>query len=628
MAFFVLLATGWAWAGSTIYVAPTAMGSGNGSSQANAASYTSASFWSNVQTSLQSSATTVNFLAGSYSETLTLSGIGNATNHLTLQGINATDVIFNGSNANNIVLSSGSQNMTIKSLNFRGDATWQSLVIQGTTAASHDIVIDSCSWQDMSKLSMGAIGGTHDVYNVTIQNSTFLRSGKNSGSHYLYIAYGAHDFTVQNNTFMDCTGDYVRFRDRAEYSKIIGNNFISTNASSNFSMISIPAINDVNPGNELITQNLLISGNSFSYATTTSGTRTAVQVITSGYDPLGYHYLFTAEDGATLLSGTMNQKQAVLLNSAGLDLSNMKVSGNTYTNVQYAGSLVSKAAYGAVSRGWTGTASVSELFNSNPGANLAAHPLLTSEDFSTERDNALPAATAVESLLAERGAMVVNSLTNKAGTGNGCRIYDRTTADAAILEYNFVDSTSSQMDSAKISFKFALNDTFLNDSSQLNFAVGSYNDSFVAKLGTATARPFNIGIRNNGQVWLTGTTSVTGTYDRFGANTLTLFMNDDQNDIMTFIGTDNIAHQLEPNQVALFLDDSYIGFVNFTNTGIWNSSENNLGRLGFFTNITTQTDYIVDDLAVEMVPEPGTILILLSAACIRLIRRQRRSRHE
>jgi len=69
----------------TLYVAPTALGNGSGSSPANAAVYTNIGFWGGVQTTLSSNAVAVRWLDGQYNSAgLNLTAMGDPNHPLTL----------------------------------------------------------------------------------------------------------------------------------------------------------------------------------------------------------------------------------------------------------------------------------------------------------------------------------------------------------------------------------------------------------------------------------------------------------------------------------------------------------------------------------------------------------------
>ena len=88
--YLTLTAVGAPITNNTYWVAPTAAGTGDGSSPANAAGYLDGGFWGGIQSLLQATNVTVNFVDGTYNAgTLNLNDMGNPLHGLTLQAVNS-----------------------------------------------------------------------------------------------------------------------------------------------------------------------------------------------------------------------------------------------------------------------------------------------------------------------------------------------------------------------------------------------------------------------------------------------------------------------------------------------------------------------------------------------------------
>src|SRR5258708_23283362 len=107
-------------AGLNYWAAPVAAGTGDGSSQANAANYLNSTFWSAVQVEIAVIDVTVNFLDGNYNAgTLNLNDMGNPLHRLLLQAQNRYGAAFS-TTGNTIVGITGWQNIEFYGILFTG----------------------------------------------------------------------------------------------------------------------------------------------------------------------------------------------------------------------------------------------------------------------------------------------------------------------------------------------------------------------------------------------------------------------------------------------------------------------------------------------------------------------------
>ncbi|GEM_PF-808780 len=351
------------------YVAPNSMGTADGLTAANASDFLDPSFWTAIQSSLQTQPVVVKFVAGDYiraytEQSLILNEMGHYRNNLLLEG-DAGHTIFTaptGYVTKTIMFSLvNCQNISVKNFHFTGNGSVDYVFRVTSTSGktSKNILIENCRWEDMRGIVYGASGTASGTSYVTFKNCTFKRIGLNAGSHMIYNAYDAHHISVIDSHFEDCTGDYVRFRDNLDYAIVKGTTFIRNPGFNSYPFISMPLFNDVNPGDEIFATNYSFTDNTFTNATA------AIQFFSQGYDPADRNHLLTAQEGAMLTSGTDQQKKDVLLNNYKINTDLVRINNNTYNNISKQVILVSNIGYGSVSKGWTGEANISGLFNNS-----------------------------------------------------------------------------------------------------------------------------------------------------------------------------------------------------------------------------------------------------------------------
>lgn len=360
----------------TLFVAPTKLGTGSGTTKENAADFLSASFWSSVKSHLASKSVKVQFQEGEYlraytEKPLEIESTGNATNKLILSG--SKGVIFNAPADLNLATKShllriaSSQNVIIYNIHFTGHGKLN-YAMPIRNPSSKNIIVDSCSWIDMRGIVYGASGCHSQANNVIYQNCTFKRIGATSGAHMIYNAYDVSRISVINCLFEDCPGDYVRFRDNADYC-LVANSIFKRNYFAAYpergGFISMPVFNDVNPGDEFFATNYAFYNNQF----INNSTIQVASVFTfycSGFTPPNYDYLLTGAEGVNLTRGTTSEKLEILQNNFGIDVTKIRISGNSYTgNTKYIFSITSVANYGSVSKGWAGTVDIENLIPVN-----------------------------------------------------------------------------------------------------------------------------------------------------------------------------------------------------------------------------------------------------------------------
>ncbi|MGX5817162.1 hypothetical protein ACWKWU_03145 [Chitinophaga lutea] len=322
-------------------------------------------FWAGVQTALASGPVDVIFASGTYTRTatLTLSNLGDSTNLLTLKAATAGSAVIDGAIAK-LMNVNVCKNVRLEGLKFTGATTGYALTI----VRSQDVAIENCQFIDLPSVGYGALGVHYETTNrVLVRGCTFARVGYDSHAHMIYGAYGIQRLSVVGNSFTDCSGAFVRFRgDLSSKGVVYDNDFISTGTyltGLNPVFVEVPVFNDVNPGNERMGTEFVVTKNTFSYGTAGSQTtRYALVFHHSGFNPVDRNYLISAADATTLNSGTVTQKRTIMSSQLGLDGNEIHFGGNTNTNVQY--NVVYRCWNGYGSTGpWTGVASIGTAVN-------------------------------------------------------------------------------------------------------------------------------------------------------------------------------------------------------------------------------------------------------------------------
>jgi len=358
------------------YVAPSAIGNGSGDSKENAADFLNDSFWTQVNNKLKYTSVEVRFIPGTYSrafteKSLTLENLGSAIYQLTLTGSQEVRFTAPGGypDKNQMIRIDGCQNMVVSNFHFTGNGRIGYALRVITTATStlpnKNIVIEDCTWKDMRGVIYGATGcyGT-ETSHVTFKNCTFFRVGIDSHSHHMYHAHGASHITIMDSRFEDCTGDYVRFRDRCDFGIVKNCMFIRNQGYTNRPFIAVPLFNNANPGDEYFATNYSFTGNSF-FNKNMQNTTNAIYFGHWGFSTKDFSCLLTEQEGIILTSGTKEAKADLLKSHFGLDMAKIRITNNAYERVVNRVALISQASYGSTSLGWAGTADIADLPNAN-----------------------------------------------------------------------------------------------------------------------------------------------------------------------------------------------------------------------------------------------------------------------
>jgi hypothetical protein len=380
------------------YVAPQKAGDGKGKTAATPADFRDTHFWSVVQQAVQNGPTVVNFLDGTYTvsadkkksmPTFALADLGSEKYPLTLQGISEHGVVFtrlasdtlDGQKGPGLFQVTHSRNLVIRGLHFTGKQPMG----YATRFDGKDILIEHCSWIDLPRVLYGATGTSYSTDHVTFCNCEFKRIGTRASAHMAYNAYGPQHIAFINCWFEDGAGDYVRFRDRADYGVVVGCTFKSTGnyLEDNMPFISVPLFNDDDPQNagsspnyEYFGTHFLIFNNDFIYSNDKrDGVRVAILFHHSGFDPPGRSHLLTLRQAELLRDGSTAAKKSFLWDHCRIDADSIHFFNNRFIDVDLKVAYRSHAAYGAKSKGWDGIIDISDVVNSRNVVDSGAQAL-------------------------------------------------------------------------------------------------------------------------------------------------------------------------------------------------------------------------------------------------------------
>lgn len=323
------------------YVGPTALGSGNGSDWNNRAGYTNAAFWNTVQADLASAPVTVRFAGGSTHYTqglLDLTNKGHPLHQLTLMANTLYAPVFNSSGSHQIKLR-GAQNIRLYGLTFSGTgitsfAIWCQSNGKNT---SRFITIDTCKFENLTAVEYGAIGILDNSRDVTVTGCTFDNVGADSSAHMLYCDHDARNLTVTNCSFTDCKGDYVRFRDDTDFSKVDNCTFRSTGTIYNQAFIRVPLFNDNDPVGEYdyFGTDFQFTNNSFTYDVASGLNRIGIAFDLSGYSSPPYNMSPSSAQAATLSGTDYAAARALLSSNMGIEALRVKIYGNSFSGTRF-----------------------------------------------------------------------------------------------------------------------------------------------------------------------------------------------------------------------------------------------------------------------------------------------------
>ena len=359
------------------WAAPTATGTGNGSSSNNAVSYLNSTFWSGLQTQLQSSNIVVNFVNGNYNAgSLNMTNMGNPIHSLALSAATPYGPVF--SPAANILQLYGCQNFQINGLVFNGPSPyWGIYCIPNNSTPCRNICINNCQFLNLTNATYAAIGLLNGARDIQVLNCTFTNITNGAHEHMIYAPHDIEDVVVSNCVFQDCLADFVRFRDDSEYCVVEDCTFISTKSATAWPFVSAELYNETNSdsaGDEFFGTYFQVSSNTFIYkAGGGSGPYSGLHFSDTGASPYTYECDLTSAQASQLSSGSTSFQESFLQTNMGIIGSDIKMFGNTFSGATYHMDYQYVSDGTDPDNGWTGTIGLNNVPDSS-GAPLAPLP--------------------------------------------------------------------------------------------------------------------------------------------------------------------------------------------------------------------------------------------------------------
>jgi hypothetical protein len=363
------------------YVAPSSQGNRNGSSAANAASYLNSALWNVVQGSLETNDVIVTFVNGNYSAgILDLSYRGNPVHKLILSAQTRYGAVINANVSHQIILV-GVQNIELDGFKFTGSVSSFAVYTEYSgKKVARNVNYKYCWFKNLTNATYGAIGILDGSRNITVQNCHFDTVGIDTHAHMIYSDHDSRGITVTDSNFINCTGDYVRFRDDTDFCKVEQCTFRSTSYTYNNVFIRMPLFNDGLPW-EYFGTAFQFNNNSFTYNNSLWGDRYAMSFGCWGYTPPDYNCAINAAQANLLNSGTTSQKRNFMLGNMGIDYSKLHVYNNTFSGVRYQFAYEYYDNYGAPSTGWTGGVNIPDVPDSTINGQVATVPTVINNGF-------------------------------------------------------------------------------------------------------------------------------------------------------------------------------------------------------------------------------------------------------
>ena len=570
---------------STYWVGPAASGTGDGSSSANAASFLNYSFWTNVQSQLQSANVNVNLQDGSYyAGTLNFTNMGNPVHRLTLQAADLYKPVFNGA-VGSLISITGSQNIKFYGMVFSGPASyWGIECLPNGLNPCRNLEFSNCQLINLTNILYGAIGLVNGARDVLVDNCTFTNLTANNGNHQ-HMIYASHNIVgvvVTNCLFQDCLADYLRFRDDSEYCTVENCTFISTMSASAWPFISVELFNVTNSdsaGDEFFGTHFQVASNSFTYNVSGgSGPYSALHFSDDGYSPYSYDCVLTDNQGLRLGIGTIGYQQSFLQTNLGIVTSGIKMFGNIY-NSQVAHSVDYTYNWDGIqpNGGWSGTVDISKVPDAS-GALLGPVPVLRNGNFDqqglllTPVVSSTPNQCLFQTWFCNPSYATILSHAGFNGTSNAL-MFNRT-ATQSVYQWITPPGPAWTMD-----FLFAMDSGFTG--SGVKFKVDIFhNDLSGGKVSVGVNDQGQFGIYNNGGAFMTlpalGTVSISTNnvyrmriVGNYAASTpyVNIYTSDANNPALTHQST-GLTYWVNGTPVSGLSSPETIALYNYTNTVI------------------------------------------------------------
>lgn len=210
---------------------------------------------------------------------------------------------------------------------------------------------------------------------------------------------------------------------------------------------------------------------------------------------------------------------------------------------------------------------------------------------------------------AGKAIVIVGEEYNLAGSGKAVYLQDRMGggSDSISLEYDFVDSADTEISALRIDFGFSSGGMKEKKKDKLYFGAGEYSGENSSKMNATARRYFQIEFLDNGQIKFNTASGKDSTVkiNPTAKNKISLFVNDHDNKAIQYPHpTTGESTTLKANQVAYYLNgelahETSLDLEDETAEGTVSTTENNFGRLGFYSSTKSDNNaWIFDDIVV------------------------------
>lgn len=228
--------------------------------------------------------------------------------------------------------------------------------------------------------------------------------------------------------------------------------------------------------------------------------------------------------------------------------------------------------------------------------------------------------------------VVVDGTNNVAGTGKGVQLFDNAVSsdpdNSLSLEYNIVDNVGEQFSAIRVDMNFAYLSKNGTGDRGINFGIGAWNSD--RTLNSSSRRYTDVRFYNDGTIdfrrneppgsdpgdpsnVMTNYPASEGNVILPGANSLSMFVNDYDSQSVEYTGLDGQIYTLPTNSIAYWLNNSLVlmsddnetneyiimDWFDVTSGGLVMNSENNLGKIGFYSGSKEyELNYVFDNILV------------------------------
>ncbi|MDP4612079.1 MAG: hypothetical protein NWT02_12900 [Opitutales bacterium] len=237
--------------------------------------------------------------------------------------------------------------------------------------------------------------------------------------------------------------------------------------------------------------------------------------------------------------------------------------------------------------------------------------VIFSEDFESEPViGATPSkASAFRPKVNELGqvVIVVGQKHNIAGSANAVYMQDKS-QESICLEYDFVDSSDSQISALRIDFSFAQSGINETKSDKLYFGAGAYSGENSSRMNANSNRYLQLEFIDTNELKINTESGKDKTIKiaQIAKNTISVIVNDYDNKQIEYISpADGKKAVLAANMAAYYLNDVLVHETNLdldneTSSGTVGTSENNFGRMGFYSSTKSDNNgWMFDDFKVS-----------------------------